>query len=66
MAEALPQVSTSQCEEGELGEEFTVNDVLSQDSEAPAVKAARKMDWESFLDGLTARETTVIESILAG
>jgi hypothetical protein len=40
-------------EESELGEEFTVNDVLSLDDEDPAMKAARKMDWESFLAGLS-------------
>ncbi len=50
----------------ELGEEFTVNDVLSLDDEDPAQKAARKMDWEFFLAGLTAREQLVVEYLLAG
>ena len=53
-------------EESESGEEFTVNDVLSLDDEDPAMKAARKMDWEAFLAGLNAREKSVVESLLAG
>ena len=53
-------------EESESGEEFTVNDVLSLDNEDPAMKAARKMDWEAFLTGLNAREKSVVESLLAG
>jgi DNA-directed RNA polymerase specialized sigma24 family protein len=53
-------------EELELGEEFTVNDVLSFDEEDPAQKAARNMDWECFLTGLTAREKGVVEYLLAG
>ena len=50
----------------EDGEEFTLNDVLSVDAEDPSQIAARKMDWESFLIGLTTREKTVIEYLLAG
>jgi hypothetical protein len=50
----------------ELGEEFTVNDVLSFDDEDPGQKAARKMDWEFFLACLTAREKSVVEYLLAG
>jgi len=53
-------------EESELGEEFTVNDVLSLDDEDPGQKAARKMDWETFLAGLNTREKSVVESLLAG
>jgi hypothetical protein len=38
------------------GEIFTFNDVLSNDQEDPGTKAARKMDWESFLTSLSARD----------
>jgi hypothetical protein len=51
-------------EEGE--EEFTVNDVFSNDSEDPGQKAARKIDWEFFLASLTDREKSVIEGLVAG
>jgi DNA-directed RNA polymerase specialized sigma24 family protein len=50
----------------ELGEEFTVNDVLSLDDEDPGQKAARKMDWEAFLAGRTVREKSVVEGLFAG
>jgi hypothetical protein len=53
-------------EESELGEIFTINDVLSLDDEDPGQKAARKMDWEAFLTGLTEREQSVVEELLAG
>ena len=53
-------------EESELGEEFTVNDVLSFDDEDPGQKAARKMDWEFFLSSLTDREKSVVEGMLMG
>jgi DNA-binding CsgD family transcriptional regulator len=53
-------------EMGELGEEFTVNDVFSNDSEDPGQIAARKMDWEFFLASLTDREKSVVEGLLAG
>jgi hypothetical protein len=43
-------------EESELGEEFTVNDVLSLDDEDPGQKACRKIDWDEFLCSLTERE----------
>jgi FixJ family two-component response regulator len=53
-------------EVSELGEEFTVNDVLSFDDEDPGQKAARKMDWEFFLATLTDREKSIVEGLLAG
>jgi DNA-binding NarL/FixJ family response regulator len=53
--------------EDENGNEiFQIHDVLSQDQEDPAVKAARKMDWESFLSGLNQREMAVIKYLLMG
>jgi hypothetical protein len=53
-------------EMGELGEEFTVNDVFSNDSEDPGQIAARKMDWEYFLASSSDREKSVVEGLLAG
>ena len=53
-------------QEDEVGELFTVNDVFSNDSEDPSQIAARKMDWDSFLAGLTEREQSVIEYLIAG
>ena len=53
-------------EVGELGEDFTVNDVLSFDDEDPGQKAARKIDWEFFLVNLTDREKAVVEGLLTG
>ena len=53
-------------EVSDLGEEFTVNDVLSFDDEDPGEKAARKIDWDAFLVGLSDREKAVIEGLLAG
>ena len=53
-------------EETELGEEFTVNDVLSLDDEDPGQKACRKIDWEELLDSLTEREQMLVECMLAG
>ena len=53
-------------EVSELGEEFTVNDVLSIDDEDPGQKALRRIDWENFLFGLSDREKAVSEGLLAG
>jgi DNA-directed RNA polymerase specialized sigma24 family protein len=53
-------------EESELGEEFTVNDVLSLDDEDPGQKACRKIDWEELLGSLTKRQQLLVESMLAG
>ena len=53
-------------EVSELGEEFTVNDVFSNDSDDPGQIAARKIDWEIFLARLTVREKSVVEGLLAG
>src|ERR1039457_754439 len=40
----------------ETGGELTFNDILSRDEEDPAIPAARKMDWELFMVGLSARD----------
>ena len=49
-----------------IEEELTVHDVLSNDHEDPATKAARKMDWDSFMAGLSKREKTMIEFLVNG
>jgi len=48
------------------GEIFELHDVLSDEAEEPGTKAARKMDWESFMSGLSARERAVIECLVDG
>ena len=53
-------------EESELGEEFTVNDVLSLDDEDPGQKACRKIDWDELLGSLTKRQQLLVECMLAG
>ncbi|MCX6921807.1 MAG: hypothetical protein NT154_01100 [Verrucomicrobia bacterium] len=50
----------------ETGGELAFHDVLSRDEEDPSTKAARKMDWESFLAGLSARDQAVIEGLVEG
>jgi len=40
----------------ETGGKLTFNDVLSRDEEDPSTQAARKMDWETFMAGLSARD----------
>ena len=52
--------------ETELGEVFTVNDVLSLDDEDPGQKACRKIDWEELLGSLTKRQQLLVECMLAG
>lgn len=51
-------------EEG--GEIFTFNDVLSNDQEDPGTKAVRKMDWEDFCSGLSARDQAIIQFLIEG
>jgi FixJ family two-component response regulator len=48
------------------GEIWELHDVLSNDSEDPATKAARKMDWSEFASALTERERAVIDCIVEG
>jgi DNA-directed RNA polymerase specialized sigma24 family protein len=53
--------------ESETGEEiFELQDVISQDAEDPATLAARKMDWDSFLAGLTEREKSMVRLVAEG
>jgi DNA-directed RNA polymerase specialized sigma24 family protein len=50
----------------EEGEEFLVGDVLSSDAEDPGTIAARNLDWDGFLTGLSSREKSIVEKLLAG
>jgi DNA-directed RNA polymerase specialized sigma24 family protein len=61
---SLEEVVASNEETG--GEIFTFNDVLSNDQEDPAGKAARKLDWESFCAGLPERERVVVVLVAEG
>ncbi len=62
--DSLEQVVSSDEETG--GEIFLLHDVLSRDEEDPSTKAARKMDWETFLNALSERDRLVIEFMLEG
>lgn len=48
------------------GEIFTFNDVLSNDQEDPGTKAARKMDWETFMSSLSGRDQAIIQFMIEG
>ena len=48
------------------GEIWELHDVLGSDEEDPSTKAARKMDWEDFMAGLSARDQAVIECLIEG
>ena len=45
---------------------FELQDVLSTDREDPATKAARKLDWEAFMQSLSKLELLVVEFLSAG
>ena len=57
---------TAASDEEAGGEIFTYNDVLSNDQEDPATKAARKMDWDTFMAGLSERDQAVIRFMIEG
>lgn len=48
------------------GEIFQFHDVLSNGEDDPATKAARRLDWETFIDGLPQRERTLLEFMAEG
>jgi len=48
------------------GEPLALQDVISNDREDPATVAARKMDWDRFLDQLSRVERIVVEFLSAG
>ena len=50
-------VATNEESDGEIWE---LHDALGSDEEDPGTKAARKMDWETFMGSLSARERAVI------
>jgi hypothetical protein len=60
---SLEEVVASSEEGGEI---FTFNDVLSRDEEDPSTKAARKMDGEMFMAGLSSRDQAIIQFLIEG
>jgi hypothetical protein len=50
----------------DVGEPLVLHDVLSRDEEDPATKAARKMDWDSFMASLSARDHAIINCLVEG
>jgi hypothetical protein len=54
----------AQCENG--FEIFELQDVISQDNEDPSTQAARKIDWDAFMAGLSRIEKLVVEFLSAG
>jgi DNA-binding NarL/FixJ family response regulator len=44
----------------------SLNDVLAAAGEDPGTLAARRLDWQSLLNRLTARETAIIQYLVAG
>jgi hypothetical protein len=50
----------------EVGEPLVLHDVLSNDQEDPATKAARKMDYDSFMATLSARDQAIINCLAEG
>ena len=61
---SLEEVVASNEESG--GEIFELHDVLSRDEEDPGTKAARKMDWQSFLASCSARDQAIIQFLIEG
>jgi hypothetical protein len=50
----------------DFGEPLVLHDVLSRDEEDPGTKAARKMDWDSFMVDLSARDQAIINCLVEG
>jgi FixJ family two-component response regulator len=48
------------------GEIYLLGDVLSTDADDPGTKAARKMDWDSLLATLSARDQAIIQFMIEG
>jgi hypothetical protein len=59
--EAAPVTSVD-----DVGEPLVLHDVLSRDEEDPGTRAARKMDWESFMASLSARDQIIINCLVEG
>ena len=53
--------------QSEAGDEiFELQDVISNDHEDPGTVAARKLDWDTFLAGLSSIELLVVECLSTG
>jgi len=61
---SLEEVVATNDESG--GEIFELHDVLASDQEDPGTKAASKMDWESFMAELSARDQAIIQFMIEG
>jgi hypothetical protein len=48
----------------DVGEPLVLHDLLSNDHEDPATKAARKMDWQTFMASLSARDRAIINCLV--
>ena len=59
--EAAPVASVD-----DVGEPLVLHDVLSRDEEDPGTKAARKLDWETFMASLSARDQAIINCLVEG
>jgi len=61
---SLDEVAARDEENG--GEIFEFHDVLADEGEDPATRATRKMDWETFMAGLSKRERVAIQFMVEG
>jgi hypothetical protein len=59
--EAAPMTSVD-----DVGEPLVLHEVLSRDEEDPGTRAARKMDWDSFMASLSARDQAIINCLVEG
>jgi DNA-binding CsgD family transcriptional regulator len=59
--EAAPVTSVD-----DVGEPLVLHDVLSRDEEDPGTKAARRLDWDSFMASLSARDQAIINCLVEG
>ena len=59
--EAAPVASVD-----DVGEPLVLHDVLSNDQEDPGTKAARRIDWQEFVSGLSARDQAIINCLVEG
>ena len=59
--EAAPVASVD-----DVGEPLVLHDVLSRDEEDPGTKAARKMDWQTFMASLLPRDQAIINCLVEG
>jgi hypothetical protein len=59
--EAVPMTGVD-----DVGEPLALHDVLSRDEEDPGTKADRKMDWDSFMAGLSVRDQAIINCLVEG